>query len=83
MPKNILIGYGETLTRKMPRKFGGGEKSHPYSFTEAKARLKEQLNQLVSKSRELDQRALYNGHLVAKLTVHPSYLAKSYPDVRQ
>ncbi|WP_417521001.1 S8 family peptidase [Marinobacter sp.] len=78
MPKNILIGYGETLTKKMPRKFGGGEKSHPYSFTEAKTRLKEQLSQLVLQSRELDQRALYNGNLVAKLTIHPSYLAKSY-----
>lgn len=76
--KNFIIGYGETLTRKVEIKSGSGAKSHPYSFAEARDRLVSDLNQVI---REIDLKSsqqCVDGEVVVKFIQHPSYLAKSY-----
>jgi len=79
--KNFLLGYGERLTAKIQAPGGGGPKSHPYTLQEAKARLKPKLDVLVEKIDELPEEACPGGQAVAVLTLHPSYIAKSYfPD---
>lgn len=79
--KNFLLGYGERLTAKILPPGGGGPKSHPYTLPQAKARLKPKLDHLVKQIEELPDLACPNEQVVAVLTLHPSYIAKSYfPD---
>lgn len=79
--KNFLLGYGERLTAKIPAPGGGGPKSHPYTFEEAQTRLKPRLENLVRDIANLPDAACPNEQVVAVLTLHPSYMAKSYfPD---
>ena len=37
--KNLLIGFGETLTAEVVPPRGGGGKTHPYTFEQAQRRL--------------------------------------------
>lgn len=79
--KNFLLGYGERLTAKIPAPGGGGPKSHPYTFSEAQARIQPKLEHLVKEIGQLPDEACPNEQVVAVLTLHPSYMAKSYfPD---
>lgn len=76
--KNIIIGYGETLTKEVSIKSGSGKKRHPYTFEEAKKYFVTDLTKAINdlKARPLNQSA--NGEVVLKFLQHPSYLAKSY-----
>lgn len=76
--KNFLLGYGERLTAKIKAPGGGGPKSHPYTFQEAQARLMPKLDNLVKDIGNLPDLACPNEQIVAVLTLHPSYMAKSY-----
>ncbi|KAA8976920.1 S8 family peptidase [Halospina sp. K52047b] len=78
MAKNILIGKGETLTTPISQKRGGGPKHAPYSYTEARERLVRHLRNFLSESESIDPDAIYEGQIVSKVTLHPTYLAKSY-----
>ena len=81
-PINYLIGRGETLVQPISLASGGGEKAHPYSFDEAFARLKPELDSLKSAVDALPSLACPNDEAVVSLTLHPSYLAKSYHPTR-
>ncbi|MCG7495611.1 S8 family peptidase [Vibrio sp. Of7-15] len=76
--KNFIIGYGESLTDKVEVKSGGGSKKHPYTFSEARDRLVQDLSVVIEDidSKPVEQCA--NGEVVIKFIQHPSYLAKSY-----
>lgn len=76
--KNFLLGYGERLTRPIEIGKRGGDKNHPYSAHEAVARLTPQVLELASEINRLPQRACPSDEAVAAITLHPSYLAKSY-----
>lgn len=76
--KNLLLGYGETLTYKIPRPEGGGPKSHPYTFDEVKGILIPETELFLDEVNSISDLAKPNGRSVAKITLHPSYLAKSY-----
>lgn len=76
--KNFLLGYGERLTTKIDAPGGGGPKAHPYTFQEAKSRLTPKLEALVTEISHLPPLACPDEQVVAILTLHPAYMAKSY-----
>lgn len=47
--KNMLLGYGETLTNPVKLSRGGGEKNKPYSYSENKPVISAQLEELIEK----------------------------------
>lgn len=76
--KNFIIGYGETLTTKVEIKNGSGDKKHPYTFEEAKARFVRHLTDVVHDIELKPDTQCANNEVVVKFIQHPSYLAKSY-----
>lgn len=76
--KNFLIGRGETLIQPVELKSGGGEKTDPYSLTDALRRLTPQLGSTDKTVSLLPDGACPNDEAIFSITLHPSYLAKSY-----
>lgn len=81
-PINYLIGRGETLVQPISLASGGGEKAHPYSFDESFARLQPELKTLSETIDSLPTLACPNDEAVISMTLHPSYLAKTYHPTR-
>ena len=78
---NLLIGYGERLASDMAAPLGGAPKKHPYTFTEAKRRLAPRLKETAMVLDELPDEVCPRDQAVALVTLHPTYIAKSYyPD---
>jgi hypothetical protein len=77
-PINYLIGRGETLVQPIELASGGGEKAHPYTFEEALSQVKPQLERTAATIEDLPDLACPSGEAVISITLHPSYLAKSY-----
>lgn len=77
-PLNYLIGRGETLISPISYRTGGGSKSHPYTFAEAVERLSPQLTTVAQSVAELPSLACPSDEAVVSVTLHPTYLAKSY-----
>ncbi|MDQ7855534.1 S8 family peptidase [Klebsiella michiganensis] len=76
--KNLLLGYGETLTKEVILKRGGGGKNKPYTYEENRPVIMQELLSLVSSINKIPDGAKPNGEAVAKVTLHPAFLAKSY-----
>lgn len=76
--RNILLGFGETLTHAIKHKNGGDKKKHPYSFREASQHLITSTEQLLEKINTLPHEAMPNNKIVANFILHPAYIAKSY-----
>ncbi len=74
-----LIGKGELLTfgidapKKKP-----ADKKHPYTLAEAKAFLIPQLEATNAALSQLPDNACPDDQAVARITLHPAYIAKSY-----
>lgn len=79
MATRYLIGRGELLTYQIeaPRK-KPGNKAHPYSLAEAKAHVVPQMEAAARQLQELPAEACPDDIAVARLTLHPAYLAKSF-----
>ena len=75
---NYLLGFGERLTTPIPKPGGGGDKKHPYNFSEAQRRLSPQVERTVEIIEMLPRAACPNDQAVATITLHPTYLAKTY-----
>lgn len=74
-----LIGQGEKLSEEIARPPRGmGDKAHPYSFSEARRRLAPQWQSTSANLKALPVLACPDGEAAIELTLHPSYLAKSY-----
>jgi hypothetical protein len=74
-----LIGQGEKLSEEIARPPRGmGDKAHPYSFTEARRRLTPQWKGAADAIENLPDLAQPYGQAALEVTLHPSYLAKSY-----
>lgn len=74
-----LIGQGEKLSEEIARPPRGmGDKAHPYSFVEARRRLAPQWRSAAGAIDELPELARPAGDAALEITLHPSYLAKSY-----
>ena len=77
-PRNYLLGYGERLTEPVEIAGGGQPKKAPYSFEEARARIVSMLENTATALDTLPEKACPNGEVVAAVTLHPEYFAKSY-----
>ncbi|MEA1649856.1 S8 family peptidase [Nitrospirillum sp. BR 11164] len=74
-----LIGQGEKLSEEIARPPRGmGDKAHPYAFPYAQRRLAPQWRRASDTLRGLPSLACPGGEAAIELTLHPSYLAKSY-----
>ena len=74
-----LIGQGEKLSEEIARPPRGmGDKADPYSFAEARRRLAPQWKKAAEAIEALPDLALPHGQAALEVTLHPSYLAKSY-----
>ena len=78
MANRFIIGRGEVLTYEIPPPKSGGPKVHPYSLAEAKAELIPQIQAMAAQVRDLPALACPGGLAVAKMTLHPAYIAKSF-----
>ena len=78
MAKNFLLGYGEELISDMARPDSGPVDKFFYSYEENKALLLPKLKELKAKFKRLPSKALTNGEVVGRITLHPTHLAKSY-----
>ena len=75
---NYLIGYGERLTGGIPAPLGGAPKAHPYTFGEARTRLSPKIKAVATQIANLPEEVCPGNQSVALITLHPTYLAKSY-----
>lgn len=83
MAAKYIIGKAELLTYSIdaPKK-KPNDKAHPYSLSEAKEYLLPQINSANEVFAHLPGDACFDDFAVAKLVLHPSYIAKSYfPEV--
>lgn len=78
MANRFIIGRGEVLTYEIPPPKLGGPKAHPYSLAEAKAALLPQIQVVSAQIRDLPTQACPGDLAVAKMTLHPAYIAKSF-----
>ena len=76
--RNFLIGKGERLVEEVAGIRGGGPKSHPYTFAEARERIAPMLARVVRGIDHLPAEACPNDRAVATVTLNPEYIAKSY-----
>lgn len=76
--RNFLLGKGERLVEDVAGVRGGGPKSHPYTFREARERIAPMLARVVRGIDRLPDAACPNDRAVATITLNPEYIAKSY-----
>jgi subtilisin family serine protease len=76
--RNFLLGKGEVLTEPIVLPSSFGDKKHPYTFMEARTRLTKMLQNVVTDLDALPEAACPDDYAVAAITLHPSYIAKSY-----
>jgi subtilase family protein len=77
-PRNYLFGFGERLTEPIAAPGRPMTKFHPYTIREARARLAPRLEKTASEIEHLPAKACPNEESVAAVTLHPSYLAKTF-----
>src|SRR5690242_2418573 len=75
---NFLIGYGERLASDMAAPVAGAPKKHPYTFAEARKNLTPKVKETAKELDELPEEVCPRDEAVALVTLHPTYLAKSY-----
>ncbi len=78
MANRFLIGKGELLTYDIPPPPIKADKAHPYGLAEAKAQLLPRIVSAVLEMQDLPQEACPSDIVVAKIDLHPAYIAKSY-----
>ena len=82
MATNYLLGKAERLMKTIPHPGGGGDKTHPYTFSLAKQRLLSKLPDFAGAIAKMPDAACPRGQTVSLVTFHPSYLAKTYYPTR-
>lgn len=75
---NFLIGHGEALTETITGPSRTFDKSEVYSLTEARAKLNKEIDALADSLARLPSRACPEDIAVAKFTLNPAYIARSY-----
>ena len=74
----MLLGYGETLTSPIEIGSGGGNKKRPYTYDENKSYLINNFEVLLQSIAQIPAEAMPSNNTVAKITLHPAFLSKSY-----
>jgi hypothetical protein len=75
---NIILGYGETLTRPFPLTRNAGDKKYPYFIAEQRRWLGKQLGAIAQAQQAQSPALKPRGESVARFTLHPAFLAKSH-----
>lgn len=75
---NFLIGRGELLTKEIAGPKRGGEPKEVYELAESLQHLRPQFARTAEALETLPPQARPGGYAVAKLTLNPGYIAKSY-----
>lgn len=75
---NFLIGRGEVLSAKVPFPKGGSKPTEIYPFPMAYERLLQRFETTASLLTQIDERYTPDGVVVAKVTMHPKFTARSY-----
>ncbi|ARJ98336.1 peptidase S8 and S53, subtilisin, kexin, sedolisin [Escherichia coli] len=75
---NFLIGRGELLTNDIPGPKRAPGKAEVYSLYESKQRLLPQIAYTIESFAKLPSRACPDDYAVAKVTINPSYIARSF-----
>lgn len=75
---NFLIGRGELLTYPIKGPKRGGKKVEAYTLQQAQERLRPQLRRAARTLDELPKEACPEDYGVARLTLNPGYIARSY-----
>lgn len=76
--KNLLLGYGETLTAPVEIKGGGGPKNYPYTYDENRNVILKELFKFLDLTNSLSDMAKPSNNIVAKILLHPAFLSKTY-----
>lgn len=76
--RNLLLGGGEKLAGRAAIVRGGGKKKMPYTIAEVRAQLLTPIQSIVNVLRGVPVNAKPRGEGVFEMTLHPSFLAKSY-----
>lgn len=74
---NFLLGKGELLTGPVEVPKSGGEKNPPYKFDKAKKRIISRLEAVNSAFDLTPKEACPGEEVIALMTIHPRYIAKS------
>jgi len=75
---NFIIGRGEMLTEVVKGPKGGRTLPPVYSYSEALRKLEPMVERTTASIEQLPAKACPSDFAVAKLTLHPAYIAKSY-----
>ena len=78
MANRFIIGKGELLTYDIPPPPMKPSKAHPYSLSDARARLNPEITQANVELEALPQAACPDDVAVVKVDLHPAYIAKSF-----
>lgn len=76
--RNIILGYGETLTRPQDIPRGGSPKNYPYTIEEQRAWLGPQFDAVIGNIKKQPPNTKPMGESVIKIVLHPTFLAKSF-----
>lgn len=75
---NFLIGHGEALTEDITGPSRNFDKAEVYSLSQTRERLGPQFRELAENIAALPEHACPEGLAVAKFTLNPSYIARSF-----
>jgi hypothetical protein len=75
---NYLIGFGERLSRPVSLRMGGGSPRYPWTFEEARKRLRPQWRKVERDIAALPRHACPAEQSVISIVLHPGYLARSH-----
>lgn len=76
--RNFLLGKGERLTEPVQGTSGPVKKIAPYTFSEAKERLRPMVENVAKEVEQLPSDACPDDLAVASIILNPEYIAKSY-----
>lgn len=76
--RNLLLGGGENLAGRATIVRGGGPKKRPYTLAEVRAELLAPVQGIAATLRSIPVGAKPRGEGVFEMTLHPSFLARSY-----
>lgn len=77
-PRNTLIANGQALIGDLAWPTGGGPKWHPYNIGQTREALHPQLTAVARAARAVPRAYAPRGEITARLTLHPTFLAKSH-----